>query len=398
MTKKTVIILWSIALILAAGVATLKARKGDSGEAKTNRHRGETVMPAFAIEQVATIQIKGAVDSVTLTKGTDGWIIKERNNYPANFGNINNLMRTLETVKINNAIEAGPTYGSRFGMDLTSTDPAKHGIQMTFTRADQSNVATLFLGKDSGGGGRYIQNAADTSGIYVVNESFPTASANPRDWLDDKFISVEKITSIAITSAGKPDQLEWKLTRPDETAEFVLDGAKNGEKLDTNATSALKSLLSSARFQDVSNAEPTAVEQAPQRRIATIGTKDGFTYTFTLLEKPALKVPDALAAPDSPPPPAEETFQMMLKVDATFPTERTKTEGETPEDAKSKDDEFQASLKKLQEKLKSEQAFQGRIFEITKSAIDSLLKNRSELLQAPQTGTEATTPPISIDQ
>ncbi len=399
MSKKSVIVLWIVVFILAASVTALKLRKGDTGEANTNRHRGETVLASFPATEVTSIQIKGAEQSVTLNKTSDGWVVAERNNYPANFNNINNLLRTIESVKINHAIEAGPSYGKRFGMDLTSKKPEEHGVQLSFTRADQSNVATIFLGKDSTGGGRYIQNAADTSGIYVTSESFPTATPDAKSWLNEDFIAVDKITSIAVTAAGKPEQIDWKLTRADENAEFSLEGANATEKLDTSATSLLSTILSSARFQDVSTTDVSTVEQSPQRRIATIGTKDGFTYTISMLEKPVLQVPDALAQPGSSPPTPEENFQVTLKIEGKFATERVKAEGETPEDTKSKEEAFQASLKTLQEKLKTEQAYQGRVYELSKNTIDALLKSRTELIAQPAApgGAEASTPPISID-
>lgn len=401
MSKKTVITLWIITLILGVSVFMLKSRKGDTGEANTDRHRGETVLASFPAPDVTSILIKDAEQSVTLNKTADGWVVAERNNYPANFTNINNLLRTLESVKVSHAIEAGPSYGKRFGMDLTSKKPEEHGVQLTFTKADQSNVATIFLGKDSAGGGRYIQNAADTTGIYVTSESFPTASAKPKDWLNEAFITVDKINSITMTAAGKPDQVEWKLTRADVNAEFSLEGATEKEKLDTNTASMLKTIFASARFQDVVTAEVSSIEQAPDRRVATITTKDGFVYTITMLAKPALQVPSALAKPGDPTPPAEDTYHITLKVAGNFATERSKAADEKPEDAKSKDEAFQASLKAVQEKLKSEQAYQGRVYELSKYTVDALLKSRAELIAAPDANAgvpgQAVTPPISID-
>ena len=407
MSKKTVILLWTIVAVLSVGVISIKSRSRDTGEALTERRRGQTLLSSFPAADISCIKVKGADQSVTLNKTADGWVVAERNNYPANFSNINNLLRTVESVKINHAIEAGPSYGKRFGMDLTAKKQADHGVELTFLKADQSNAATIFLGKDSSGGGRYIQNAADTSGIYVTSESFPTASTSPKDWLNEAFISVDKITSVSVTSAGKPDQIDWKLTRADENAEFSLDGAKPEEKLDNNATAALKTVLASARFQDVSSAELKAVNEATDRRVVNIGTKDGFTYTIHLLAKPPVQVPGTLAQPGETPPAAEENFQMTVKVEGKFATERTKPADEKPENAKTADEAFQASLKTLQDKLKTEQGYQGRVYEVSKYTIDSLLKPRADLLTKPATDSaaggstsgaiEATTPPVSID-
>lgn len=408
MSKKTVITLWIIVAVLAVGVISIKSRSRDTGEAMTERRRGQTVLASFPAADVTCIKLKGSEQSATLNKTAEGWVVAERNNYPANFSNINNLLRTIESVKISHAIEAGPSYGKRFGMDLTAKKQEDHGVELTFLKSDQSNAATVFLGKDSSGGGRYIQNAADTSGIYVTSESFPTASPNPKDWLNEAFIAVDKITTISMTSAGKPDQVEWKLTRPDENAEFALEGSKPEEKLDSNATSMLKTILASARFQDVATAEPKTVEESADRRIATFTTADGFTYTIQLLAKPAVKVPDALAQPGQAPPPAEENFLMTVKVEGKLATERSKPAEEKPEDARVAEEAFQASLKKLQEKLKTEQGFHGRVFEVSKYTIDALLKTRADLLTKPagdasaasgtsSEGIEATTPPVSID-
>jgi len=415
MSKKSVVTLWIIAVLLGTGVALLKYRKHDTGEAKTQRSRGQTLLESFPAADVAKLQIKGFEESVTLVKKDNSWVVAERADYPANVSTVNALLRTVEEVKINNSIEAGPSYGKRFGIDLTATTKAGHGTELTFLNAKNENIKTLFLGKESEGGGRFIQNSADTSGIYVTSESFPTATADPKAWLDDSFLKVEKIKSISVSAAGKPDQLDWKLTRVNETAEFTLEGAKDSEKLDAAATSPMKSLLSMARFQDVGpTAEVATLEKAADRRVATIETVDGFTYVITLAPKAKTDKPDA-AKPEDGPPPQEDSYNMAVKVTATLAKERTKAADEKPEDAKSKDEEFQTKIKALEAKLKTEQAFQSNVFEVSKYTIDSLLKSRAELLskpadnagpQAPPPGltplpsgsVEAVTPPISIEQ
>jgi hypothetical protein len=395
MSKKSVIILWIIALVLGISVTTLKLRAPVSGKANTERSRGQTLLESFPADQVASIQLKGYEKSVTLTKKESGWVVAERGDYPANVSSINNLLRTIEKVKVNNAIEAGPTYGKRFGIDLTATSDEKHGTQIIFTNASNENIATLFLGKDSDGGGRFIQNATDTSGIYVTSESFPTATASAKDWLDTTFFNIEKIKSISISTAGKADAIDWKLSRADENAEFTLEGAKPNETLDTAITAPLKTILAGANFQDVASGTDVAtIEKAADRRVATIETIDGFTYTITLVAKPAVKVPDALANPDEAPPVAEEeSYHLSVKIAANFPKERVKAADEKPEDAKSKDEEFQATQKTLQEKLQKEQALQTRVYEVAKYTVDALLKGRAELLSKPADAAAANTQP-----
>jgi hypothetical protein len=349
--------------------------------------------------------------SVTLTKKDTGWIVSEREDYPANTATINSLLRTIEDVKINNAIEAGPTYAKRFGIDLTAKTQQDHGIELTFVDAKKENIATIFLGKEAESGGRFIQNAEDTSGIYVTSESFPTATASAKDWLDDEFFKVEKIKTIAVTSAGNPEKSEWKVSRSDENAEFSLEGAQAGETLDTNIASQWKTVLSAARFQDVAlAADYSKLASAADRQIATITTVDGFTYTITIVAKPAAPAKPAVAG-EPPAPEEEKAYNISVKVEANFAKERTKAADEKPEDAKTKDEEFAKNSKLLADKLKTEQGFQGRTYEVSSYVIDSLLKPRADVLSKatpPAPGPEippglspipqeSVTPPISID-
>jgi len=68
MSKKSVIILWVIALALGISVTTLKLRAPVSGKANTERSRGQTLLDSFPADQVASIQLKGFEKSVTLAK------------------------------------------------------------------------------------------------------------------------------------------------------------------------------------------------------------------------------------------------------------------------------------------------------------------------------------------
>lgn len=410
MNKKSVIILWVIATALGISVAILSSKKSDSGKANTARARGETLLASFPGANVSKLVISSATNTVTMEKKGNDWSIAERENYPAKITNINALIRAIGEVKINNAIEAGPSYAKRFGVDVEAKVAEQHGRLIEMSDASGKNIASIVIGKESESGGLFIRNMADETGIYVTNEPFPTATAEAKDWLDDEFIKVEKITSVGISPAGKPEETEWKLTRSDENAEFTLDGLKAGETINATNTSAIKSLLGYARFQDViSKSKIEAHQKAADLRKLTISTKDGFTYTVMLSAKPNEAPPAALANSQESSAPPEDAYLMTVAVSAEIKKERQKEKDEKPEDAKVKDEAHAAAVKKLEEKLATEKAYEGQLYEVSKYVIDAVLKPRSEFItQAPAVGEtppagqnpgriEATTPPISID-
>lgn len=396
MNKRQVIILWVVAIVLSAAVAIVKHRQDRSIHSATHRTHGTTLFESFPAAEVASIDIQGAADhAVTLTKKDKGWVVTQRGDYPANNTYVNDFLRTMGDLKITQGLEAGPSFAPRFGMDEAATIPAEHGLIVTFKNASGNQVAKVALGKtiesgashspmEMGGGsvGRYIRNYADESGFYAVNEMFPAVSAEPKRWLADGFISPENIKTVAVTKPGK-EELEWKVARESETAEFQLENAAPGEVLDSAEATALKSLFSYARFDDVVPAGKVAERKLSEdsTRTASIQTVEGFVYVIALTPtKPLAKKEGENHEAE---PPASDNFLMTVNVSATLPTERKKEEGEKPEDAKTKDTAFTERHKALTEKLEKEKALAGITFEIAKSTVEALLKDRASILAKP---------------
>ncbi len=390
MNKRQVTILWVIAIALGAAVAVVKLSQNQSARSATKRVQGQTLFESFPATEAASIEIQGAAGTVTLARKDGKWVVGERNDYPANSTFVNDFIRTLAELKVTLGMEAGPSFAPRFGMDEAAATPEDRGLTATFKDAAGKEIARVSLGKsiESGSGyslmgggavGRYVRNHADESGFYAVSEMFPSVSNEPKRWLADDFISPEKIKSIVVSQPGKSDPA-WKLTRDNEESEYKLEGAAPTEVLNTTVTSPLKSLFSYARFEDVVPADKVAERaESDDKRTATIETFEGFTYTVNLTSTKPDNTPPAPLSPGMEPP-ATDNFLITVEVTAELPKERKKEEGEKPEDAKTKDAAFTERHKALSEKLAREKAFSGITFEVAKSTVEPLLKDRAELI------------------
>ncbi|MES2440591.1 MAG: DUF4340 domain-containing protein [Verrucomicrobiota bacterium] len=391
MKKRQVIILWVIALALGAAVTAVKLSQNESTQSATKRAAGQTLFESFPANDASTVEIQGAANTVTLVKKDGKWVVVQRDNYPANSTFVNDFIRTLGELKITLGMEAGPSFAPRFGMDETAAKPEDRGLTATFKDAAGKEIAKVSLGKniESGGAaspmgmggnavGRYIRNHADDSGFYAVGEMFPSVSDEAKRWLSDGFVSPEKIKSITVSQVGKTDPA-WKLTRDTEEAEFKLDGAGATEVPDTAVTGPLKSLFSYARFEDVVPASKVGERIAEGKRTAILETFEGFIYTVAISPTKPSAAPAAPAVPGAEPA-ATDNFLVTVDVAAELPKERRKEDGEKPEDAKAKDDAFTERHKALTEKLAKEKALAGITFEVAKSTVEPLLKDRDGLL------------------
>jgi hypothetical protein len=389
MKKRQVIILWSIAIALGAAVATVKLSQNQSTHKSTKRVQGQTLFESFPASDVATIEIKGAGSEVTLTKKDGKWGVADRDGYPANSTFANDFVRTLSELKVTLAMEAGPSFAPRFGMDEAATKADERGLNATFKDSSGKEIAKVSLGKSissndddaspMGGGsiGRYVRNHADESGFYAVSEMFPSVNAEPKRWLAAGFISPEKIKSITLSEADKTDTA-WKLTRETEEAEYKLEGATATEALNTTVTSPLKSLFSYSNFDDVVPASKVAERIEKGKRTAIIETFEGFTYTLEISPTKPTTPPPGPVSPDITPP-AADNYLVKVTVAAELPKERKKEKDEKPDDAKIKDRAFEDRAKDLNEKLTKEKALAGVTFEVAKSTVEPLLKDRAAL-------------------
>jgi hypothetical protein len=408
MNKRQVVVLWIVALVLASAAYFSWSGKSKSSESKTERSRGQTVLSDFVTDQVAKIKVNSGETSTTLVRKDGKWTVEERGGYPAKSSTVNEFLDSLSEVKVVEGVEAAPSYAPRFGMDPSSSKPEERGIEVVLSNDAGTELAHITLGKNiqpggedpmasmmGGGGGvagRFLRNHADESGVYKVSEMFSAMTAEPKGWLNTEFVKIEKIKSVSVSPKGEPDKVAWKVTRADENGEFTLDAPKAGETLDATAGGSLKSLLSYASFEDVIPAAKAGELAKPQEtRTAKIETFEGFVYTITLTPTETEKPKEG----EAPAPPPEESYLMTVDVEGTVPAERKKEEKESAEDAKAKDDAFIKRKEELEKRLAAEKALAGKTFKVTKSTVDGLLKERSEIApqQAPGGAASATPAP-----
>ena len=94
----------------------------------------------------------------------------------------------------------------------------------------------------------------------------------------------------------------------------------------------------------------------------TLETFDNFTYTLKVGQK------------------TNDNLPLTLAVTAQIPKERTPGKDEKPEDKTKLDKEFKDKQQKLEEKLTQEQSYEKRVYLVSSWTVDSVLKERAQLL------------------
>lgn len=399
MNKKSVLVLWIIAALLGAAVATVKISQSRGPDAVTKHAPGDRLFKNISAGDITAITIEDHENSVTITKSESGWVVKERANFPADIPMLAGILDKLSEIKVGQALEAGPSYNSRFGMDGSAATADDHGLLITLTTSSQEQW-TIALGKTTAGeanpmnpmaprngGGRYLRSSEDPNSVYVVEETFPRATANAKDWLSKDFLQVSNLKSVSLTAPADSGFEPWSLSRESATADFVLAGIGEQEELIATVVNPLKSLFSFTRFEDVlSEEEAQDLPDESQARQAILTTLDGFTYTVDV-------APRKSETPIADEPASSPNHLLSIAVSATFPEARTPAADESEEDKAKKDEEFKKQQETLRTKLAKEEKFQNRTFEVTKWTVDALLKSRADFVQAKAAPPEPVAPP-----
>ena len=362
-----------LALCVALGAVGLYVRHQQQTVFRTSTVKmGEKLLGNFDPNTVAELRITSGSNVLSVAKKNDNWVVRQCNDYPANFSTVSELVQKLWQLKITEPVKVGPSRLA--ALNLVPPDKGS-GTLLELLGSSGSPVRTLLLGKEhmrsSPGGdspfgaggwpdGRYVMVGNDPKSAALINDALSNVETKPEQWLNKDFFKVEKARDIAVTFPVATNS--WKLSRETESGDWKLAEAKTGEQLDSSKASGVSNPLSSPSFTDVAvGAKPEALG-LDKPTVITIDTFDNFTYTLKVGQK------------------TNDNFPLALAVTAQLPKERTPGKDEKPEDKDKADKEFKEKQKKLEEKLTQEKSFEKWVYLVSSWTVDPLLKERSQLL------------------
>ncbi len=353
--KQLLFLLLAMAVIGGAGLVLLK-RNRESWAVPVAK-MGDKVLPNFEPNAVAAIHIKGASD-LNLVHKNDVWRVQERNDYPANFHQISDLLIKLKDLKVVEAETVEPSQLARVNLD----EPGKgssSGTLVEFKDGQGKTLAALLLGKKhmrelssspfaSGtADGRYILLPDDPKDVLLISDALSSLQPNPQPWLSRDFFKAEKVKSVSMTATNAANS--WKLARETESSPWVLVDIRPGEVLDTNKAALAVKSLGYPAFADIASNTAPAETGLDKPVVEAVETFDHFSYTLKIGAKSPVG-----------------NYYVTVAVTAEIPTADSAGKDET---------------KKLQNKLKQEQALAPWVYLVGSWIMDPLMRDRAQLLK-----------------
>jgi hypothetical protein len=376
MNRKQLTIL--LVLVVVLGIAGLLTyTKQNEARKVGDPSAGKKLLGDLPINDVLHLVIKQGSQELNLEKKNDLWVVRERNNYPANYSEISDFLIKAKDLKIVQSEQVGASQLPRLG--LVAGEGSNAAVTLDLRGQGDKSLRALLLGKkhlrkpnraapsqfgemDDQGfpDGRYVKVAAGSDAVAVISDPLTSIEPKPESWLSKDFLKVEKLRSAEVVFPVASNS--WKLTRETESGEWKLADAKAGEPLDASKAAGISSAFSSPSFNDVVvDAKPEALGLDKPTTV-TLETLDNFTYTIKAGQK------------------TNDNYPLTVTVTAQLAKERTPGKDEKAEDKAKLDKEFKDKLAKLEEKLAQEKSYEKWVYLVSSWSLDSLLKERGQLL------------------
>jgi len=183
------------AVVVLAGLAFVIFRPGDRSVRETPM--GQRLFEDLMVGDIARIRITGHDGRVAFRNTEDGWVVVNRNGFPAEFSRIAELVKKVQDLKIGRSFQASKEIQTRLALLIPETSDVpstQKGTRVRFETEQGTAQVDLVVGtarqSDSGSGGQYVM-PADGATIYLVDKTFKFLQTTPVEWLNRELLNIE---------------------------------------------------------------------------------------------------------------------------------------------------------------------------------------------------------------
>ncbi len=371
--KQFLMMLAVVAVLGGAGLAMFWQEL--SGYKQSGAKIGAKVLPNLKAADATEIRLKDAKNEVTLVSKKGSWSVKERGGYPADVGEISELLAKLVEAKVVQSEAVGESLHPRLNLaepkDKASAEGT--GTLVELKDKDAKLIAKLVFGKvslkkdpgnplpnavDGVPAGRYMIAPDKVQGVVVVSDPFANVDAKAGKWLAKNFFKADRIKSLTVGEGAA----QWKITRELEYSQWKF--AAGAGQLDPSAAVGAVNALGQLAFSDVSTDAKVEGEKVTKIIAETF---DNLTYTITVAKQ---KTGD------------DYLFNFVLTGEP--PKTRTPEKDEKPDEIKRRAEEYEKSLKVLEARAQFEKILGQWVYVMPAKSLEPILKDRVQMVVQPR--------------
>ena len=176
-----------VLLVVLGGSALLYQRQEKANRPADIATLGQPLLKNLKVADIAAIRFAAPGAALTLQRNDAGWVVAEREGFPADPGKVRQFVLDAIELKIGQTLPIGEKDRPRLNLDDPEKKSATAATQVAFNAADGKTLAALLVGKKyfkrepenpekAPGDGRFVMLPADTTSAFIVSNALPQAS------------------------------------------------------------------------------------------------------------------------------------------------------------------------------------------------------------------------------
>jgi hypothetical protein len=241
-----------VLLVVLGGAALLYYQEERARRPANVETLGQTLLKDLKAADIVAIRIAEPGSTLTLQRKESGWTLAEREGFPADLGKVHEFVVKAIGLKVGQSEPIGEKDRARLELDAS-------GTQVEFLASDAKSIGKLAVGKkyfrkevdnpdQAPADGRFVALPDDPKMAYLVSDPLAQATTRSADWIDRSSFKVEKVKTLELRYPGGGG---WRVERSGDNADWKLEGARPGEKLDIPKVNAASYSLSLLELADV---------------------------------------------------------------------------------------------------------------------------------------------------
>lgn len=266
MKYKKIVALASVCAVLGLGVYFSENRQsssvssnGGDGNPGINDPAKITGIKTTAKDSAASLILKDGI-----------WRVAEKQEFPADFNMVSDIVRQFQEMKIERSFEADDETLKRIGLvaGAGSSDTAPSTV--SFFDSENRPLAEYVIGSSRKGGGQYFMKK-DSKTVYLSLRELSGLGRMPKDMMNRQIINADKAELIKI-SCEKGDQKIYSLEKQKDSDQFILNEKEEGRDVDSSKITGLKGFISPFIIDDIAVEK---IQSPPDAVSVSFELKDG---------------------------------------------------------------------------------------------------------------------------
>lgn len=279
MKIRTLFILLVIFVFLAS-LAVLVTREPAQPSA-AGPQPGDKLLPGLDVNRIVTARFEGPQGTTEIRRVNGTWVVSSLFDYPADFDRVAEQLRTLDDLKVGQAVRGGLEAPDEFGFSSTNTtrillgssDQAEEPAELLVGAMRMTSQSSRFPNYPDG---TYVR--VGDGPIVLVKETLRRLPRSNDDWVQKNLFSIGADALSEITLVTTQETFTVQVTGP---GKYTMDGLKKDEEVNGDVMGRLTSVLQSPFFNTVADPDGSDVEQGfASASQCSVKTKDGLVCSL----------------------------------------------------------------------------------------------------------------------